>query len=148
MAEIGSEMLFLFKNKYQYTYLNTYIALYFRAPKLPVKHTHTTHGNSFPSLLKLIPSLANYPTPSIHPPFTGSLAFTHPNLSFQTAHKKWGRQAGVCMCSGKYTDIHFQMKITYPIRTLSEHIHSTICTIDMDGGMCCINKKAEANREQ
>ena len=27
------------QNKYQYTYLNTYIALYF-TPKLPEKHTH------------------------------------------------------------------------------------------------------------
>ena len=34
-------MLFSFKNKYHYTYLDTYIALYFRKPKLPVKHTHT-----------------------------------------------------------------------------------------------------------
>ena len=39
------------------------------------------------------------------------------------------------------------MKITYPLSTLPEHIHSTICTIDKDGGMCCIYKKAEAKRE-
>ena len=42
------EMLFSFKNKYQYTYLNTYIALYFRTPKLP-ENTHTTDGKKFPS---------------------------------------------------------------------------------------------------
>ena len=34
------EMLFSFKNKYNYTYLNTYIALYSHTPKLPVTHTH------------------------------------------------------------------------------------------------------------
>ena len=40
------------------------------------------------------------------------------------------------------------MKITYPLSTLPEHIHSTICTINKDGGMCCIiKKKAEAKRE-
>ena len=39
------------------------------------------------------------------------------------------------------------MKITYPLSTLPEHIHSTICTIDKDGGMCCIIKKAEAKRK-
>ena len=32
---------FSFKNKYHYTYLNTYIALYHSHAKLPVKHTHT-----------------------------------------------------------------------------------------------------------
>ena len=36
-----TEMLFSFKNKYHYTYPNTYIALYSRTPKLPVTHTHT-----------------------------------------------------------------------------------------------------------
>ena len=36
----------------------------------------------------------------------------------------------------------------YPLSTLPEHIHSTICTIDTDGGMCCIIKKSEAKREQ
>ena len=35
-----SKMLFSFKNKYHYTYPNTYIALYSRTPKLPVTHTH------------------------------------------------------------------------------------------------------------
>ena len=34
------KMLFSFKNKYHYTYPNTYIALYSRTPKLPVTHTH------------------------------------------------------------------------------------------------------------
>ena len=32
---------------------------------------------------------------------------------------------GVCKCSGKYIDIYFILKITYPIRTLLEHLHST-----------------------
>ena len=51
------------------------------------------------------------------------------------------------MCSGKY-NIYFKIKITYPISTLPEHIHSTICTIDMDGGMCCIVSREQHNREQ
>ena len=38
--KMNSEMLFSFKNKYHYTYPNTYIALYSRTPKLPVTHTH------------------------------------------------------------------------------------------------------------
>ena len=41
------------------------------------------------------------------------------------------------MCSGKYIDIYFSLKIAYPIIRLPEHIHSKIRTIDMDGGMCC-----------
>ena len=48
------------------------------------------------------------------------------------------------MCSGKYNDIYFYMKITYPLSTLPEHIHSTICTIDMDGGMCWYCKQGVA----
>ena len=35
------DMLFSFKNKYHYTYPNTYIALYHSHAKLPVTHTHT-----------------------------------------------------------------------------------------------------------
>ena len=38
------------------------------------------------------------------------------------------------MYSGKYIDIYFIMKITYPISTLTEHIHSTICTIARTAG--------------
>ena len=48
---VFENMLFSFKNKYQYTYLNTYIALYFRTPKLPEKHTHNP-WNELPSLIK------------------------------------------------------------------------------------------------
>ena len=36
-----ADMLFSFKNKYHYTYPNTYIALYHSHAKLPVTHTHT-----------------------------------------------------------------------------------------------------------
>ena len=46
-------MLFSFKNKYQYTYLNTYLALYFRTPKLP-ENTHTTDRNGVLRELKHI----------------------------------------------------------------------------------------------
>ena len=47
------DMLFSFKNKYHYTYPNTYIALYSRSPKLPVTHTKTR--NCCPSLLSSFP---------------------------------------------------------------------------------------------
>ena len=50
------------------------------------------------------------------------------------------------MCSGKYIDIYFILKITYPISTLPEHIHSTICTIAMDGGMCWYCKQGVAEQ--
>ena len=39
------------------------------------------------------------------------------------------------------------MKITYPLSTLPEHIHSTICTINEDGGMC-YKTNVRAKREQ
>ena len=48
------------------------------------------------------------------------------------------------MCSGKYIDICFSLKITYPIIRLPEHIHSTIPNSHMDGGMCCNSKQVEA----
>ena len=48
------------------------------------------------------------------------------------------------MCSGKYIDIYFIIKITYPISTLPEHIHSTIPNIHMDGGMCWYCKQGVA----
>ena len=38
------------------------------------------------------------------------------------------------MCSGKHSDIYFIMKITYPISTLPEHIHSMIRTIARTAG--------------
>ena len=37
----GRKTFFSFKNKYHYTYPNTYIALYHSHAKLPVTHTHT-----------------------------------------------------------------------------------------------------------
>ena len=40
ILKFADDMLFSFKNKYHYTYPNTYIALYSRTPKLPVTHTH------------------------------------------------------------------------------------------------------------
>ena len=36
-----------------------------------------------------------------------------------------GKSIVLCMCSGKYIDIYFIMKITYPISTLPEHLHNT-----------------------
>ena len=56
-------MLFSFKNKYYYTYPNTYIALYSRTPKLPVTHRHTHKNKKLLSIpLKLVPSLAKLPS--------------------------------------------------------------------------------------
>ena len=98
-------MLFSFKNKYHYTYPNTYIALYFSY----AKGTCNTHKNkkllSIP--LKLIPSLAKLPLPYF-PPSTERSASSHPNESFQTVHiysEERGRET--YMCSGKYNDIYF-----------------------------------------
>ena len=47
-------------------------------------------------------------------------------------------------CSGKYIDIYFILKITYPISTLPEHLHSTIPNIHMDGRMCWYCKQGVA----
>ena len=59
-APYGTEMLFSFKNEYQYTYLNTYLALYFRTPKLSEKHTQPME-TSFHPPLTLVLLLATYP---------------------------------------------------------------------------------------
>ena len=40
---------------------------------------------------------------------------------------------------GKYIDIYFNLKITYPISTLPEHLHSTIPDINRMVG-CAIYK--------
>ena len=74
---IQRKMLFLFKNKYHYTYPNTYIALYSRSPKLgPTCNTHKNKKLlSIP--LKLVPSLAKLPLPYF-PPSIGRSASSHP----------------------------------------------------------------------
>ena len=100
------EMLFSFKNKYQYTYLNTYLALYFCTPKLP-ENTHTTDGKSFQPQLTLVSLLTNYPHSHYSPPSLGVPPSHTPLQSFHKAHKKWGKRAEVGMCSGKYIDIYF-----------------------------------------
>ena len=51
-------------------YLNTYIALYFRTPKLPEKHTQLME-TSFHPPLTLVPLLANYPHSHFSPPSLG-----------------------------------------------------------------------------
>ena len=38
--------------------------------------------------------------------------------------------------SGKYIEICFNLKITFPIIRLPEYLISTISIIDPDGGMC------------
>ena len=67
-------MLFSFKNKYHYTYPNTYIALYSRTPKLPVTHTQPQKQEIVfhPSLAKL---------PSLVTPFPLGGAPPTPNTS-------------------------------------------------------------------
>ena len=44
---------------------------------------------------------------------------------------------------GKYIDIYFILKITYPISTLPEHLHSTIPIINRMEG-CAKYKQTEA----
>ena len=84
---LSEQILFSFKNKYHYTYLNTYIALYFRTPKLHVKHTHNPKKIvSIP--LTLVPSLANYPLPYT-PPSLGVL----PSQT-QTCHSRQHIKSG------------------------------------------------------
>ena len=41
-------------------------------------------------------------------------------------------------------EIYFSLKITYPISTLPEHLHSTIPNIHMDGRMCSKSKQGVA----
>ena len=53
-----------------------------------------------------------------------------------------GQVGGSIKCSGKYTEIYFSFKITFPI-WLPEHLISTISNIEPDGGMCMINNQAE-----
>ena len=47
-----------------------------------------------------------------------------------------GQEGGSIKCSGKYIEIYFNFKITFPIIRLPEHLISTISIIDPDGGMC------------
>ena len=80
-----SDMLFSFKNKVHY--LNTYIALYFRTPKLPVKHTHNPKKIvSIP--LTLVPSLANYPL--LHTPPSLGVSPSHTQTCHSRQHIKSG----------------------------------------------------------
>ena len=89
------EMLFSFKNKYHYTYLNTYIALYFRTPKLPVKHTHNPKKIvSIP--LTLVPSLANYPLP--HTPPSLGVSPSHTQTCHSRQHIKSGAGGREYVC--------------------------------------------------
>ena len=89
-------MLFSFKNKYHYTYLNTYIALYFRTPKLPVKHTN--NPKNFVSIpLTLVPSLANYPLPLSPPSLGVSPSHTLTCHSRQHIKSGAGGQEYVCV---------------------------------------------------
>ena len=48
------------------------------------------------------------------------------------------KQACYHYTTGKYIDIYFNLKITYPISTLPEHLHSTIPNIIRMVG-CAIN---------
>ena len=92
----SKKMLFSFKNKYHYTYINTYIALYFRTPKLPVKHTN--NPKKFVSIpLTLVPSLANYPLP-LSPPSLG-VSPSHTLTCHSRQHMKSGasRREYVCV---------------------------------------------------
>ena len=54
-----------------------------------------------------------------------------------------GQVGGSIKCSGKYIEIYFSFKITFPIIRLPEHLISTISNIEPDGRMCIIIKQAE-----
>ena len=47
-----------------------------------------------------------------------------------------GQEGGSIKCSGKYIEIYFSFKITFPIIRLPEHLISMISIIDPDSGMC------------
>ena len=47
-----------------------------------------------------------------------------------------GQEGGSIKCSGKYIEIYFNSKTTFPIIRLPEHLISTISIPDPDGGMC------------
>ena len=103
---------------------------------------HTkTKGNEFPSLLSLITLLAR-PHSHYSPPSLGVSATPTLSSHSKRAHNKWGRTEGGCKCSGKYIDIYFILKITYPISTLPEHLHSTIPNINRIEGCA----KIQTNR--
>ena len=57
-----------------------------------------------------------------------------------------GQEGGSIKCSGKYIEIYFSFKITFPIIRLPEHLISKISIIDPDGEMC--NSKVEAEGTQ
>ena len=42
----------------------------------------------------------------------------------------------IILLPDKYIEIYFSFKITFPIIRLPEHLISTISIIDPDGGMC------------
>ena len=57
-----------------------------------------------------------------------------------------GGREGVCKCSGKYIDIYFILKITYPISTLPEHLHSTNPDINRMVGCAISTNNKRHNR--
>ena len=101
------------------------------------EQTHDTQGNSFPSLLSLI-TCQPVPHSPTHPPSPGDPATPTLTHHSNDSTYQWGRREGVCKCSGKYTDIYFILKITYPISTLPEHLHSTNPDINRMAG-CAIS---------
>ena len=91
---------------------------------------------SFHPSLTLVPSLANYSISLYTPPSLGSPSFTTPFPSFHGMHMTLGQKGGSIKCSGKYIEVHFSFKITFPLIRLPEHLISTISIIDPDGGTC------------
>ena len=53
-------------------------------------------------------------------------------------HMRVGRREGYIKYSGKYIEIYFNLKITFPIIRLPEYLMSTITHVYQDGGMCII----------
>ena len=89
---------------------------------------------SFHPSLTLVPSLANY---SLSLTLTGESLFHHtfPFIPRKAHANGAGGQVWI-KYSGKYIEIYFNLKITFPIIQLPEYLISTISIIDPDGGMC------------
>ena len=98
-------------------------------------HRHTKKNDPHPYLL-VVPLLPKLPLHYYSPPSLGisTQRFTH--QSFHDMHMRLGRRGGYIKYSGKYIEIYFKLKITFPIIQLPEYLMSTITHIYQDGGMC------------
>ena len=90
LSDMLAEMLFSFKNKYHYTYPNTYIALYFSCAKV----TCSTHKNK---KLLSIPLKLNYHSLTFPLPLGGAPPHTQTSHSRQYTYIV-GQEGGKHIC--------------------------------------------------